>query len=302
MTPNRRLNKPAPKRWLALPAGALALALMSAPFSVTAAPVEGSGWSPTSSERLVKLPASYLKKAVEQDFAKSSLAASLSDTDSMVRLKVQTLEDLRDAIDRADGELKIELRHQFLAEKKEYLNLIASHQELRRKRADTRIRLFERLLGKLKRDRGQMTPQRVRLIAKQEQARNRFESSLAKVDTKLFRSSLTTESRYAREYARNIAAIERLVQAINGHPMNAQAMLDGTPVDKTDFIRQLIAEDEAELAILGQEQTVLGFMAKLISLDALALSEAVTGEDPAGSEQGEPDHALTSAVDYFITR
>ena len=291
---------PASTRWLALSAGIIAIGLMST--AALAAPGDGTGWTPVSSERLVKLPASYLKKAVEQDFAGSTLAASLSDTDSMVRLKVQTLEDLRDAIDRADGALRIELRHQFLGEKREYLKLIAAHQDLRRQRAKIKIRLYQRLLGKLERNRGRMTPRRVALIAKQEQAVRRFEASVAKVDTKLFRSSLTTESRYAREYAGNIGAIERLVQAINGHPMNAQARLDGTPVDKPGFIRHLLGEEEAELAILGQERTVLGFMAKLISLDALALSDAVTGIDPATLEPAGPDHALTTAVDYFVTR
>lgn len=296
------LTTPASTRWLALSAGLIVLALMSTAALAAAAPGDGTEWTPASSERLVKLPASYLKKAVEQDFARSGLAASLSDTDNMVRLKVQTLEDLRDAIDRADGALRIELRHQFLGEKRAYLKLIAAHQDLRRQRAKIKIRLYRRLLGKLERNRGRMTPRRVALIAKQEQAVLRFEASIAKVDTKLFRSSLTTESRYAREYARNIGAIERLVEAINFHPMNEQARLDGTPVDKPGFIRHLMGEEEAELAILGQEQTVLGFMAKLISLDALALSDAVTGDDPAAMEPAGPDHALTAAVDYFVTR
>ncbi len=278
----------------------LALAMLGAPAS--AAPSDAGMWMPTSSERLVKLPASYLKKAVEQDFARSSLAVQLGDTDAMVRLKIQTLEDLQGAIERADGELRIELRHQFLGQKQAYLKLIAEHQQLRRQRAKTKIRIYRKLLGKIRRNRGQMTPQRVALIEKQEQARRRFEGSIARVDTKLFKSSLTTESRYAREYAKNIAAIERLVESINAHPMNAQAELDGNPVDRADFIRQLIAEDEAELAILGQEQTVLGFMAKLVSLDALALSEAVTGDDPSADAGDAPEGALTSAVDYFVTR
>lgn len=283
-------------------AAILALALASAPAFAAPSDGDNGAWMPTSSERLIKLPAGYLKKAVEHDFARSSLAARLTDTDSQVRLKVQTLEDLQGAIERADDELKIELRHQFLAEKQAYLKLIAEHQEIRRQRAMTKIRTYRKLLGKLKAKRGRMTPQRVALIEKQQHALQRFEGSIAKVDTKLFTSSLTTESRYAREYAKNIAAIERLVEAINAHPMNAQAELDGTPVDKADFIRQLIAEDEAELAILGQERSVLGFMAKLVSLDALALSDVVTGEDLADGDSELPKGALTSAVDYFVTR
>jgi len=281
-------------------AGILALVLTAAPSF--AALSDDGVWTPTSSERLVKLPAGYLKKAVEQDFARSSLAAQLSDTDNMVRLKVQTLEDLQGAIERADGDLKIELRHQFLAEKQAYLKLVAENQKLRRQRAKTKIRIYENLLSKIKNEHGQMTPQRAALVEKQQQARQRFEGSIAKVDTKLFKSSLTSESRYAREYAKNIAAIERLVAAINAHPMNAQAELDGMPVEKADFVRQLVADEQAELSILDQEQTVLGFMAKLVSLDALALSEAVTGDDPAADVPDAPKGDLATAVDYFVTR
>ncbi len=289
-------------RFTAFITAAIVIAMLMPPAMAAVAPGEATAWTPASSERLVKLPASYLKKAVEQDFAKSSLAASLGATDNQVRLKVQTLQDLQGAIAQAEGELRIELSHQYLAEKREYLKLIANHQDLRKRRAKTKIRLYERILGKIKRKRGAMTPQRVALVQKQDAARLRFEASVAKVDTKLFRSALTTESRYAREYAKNVSAIERLVAAINSHPMSAQATLDGTPVSKEDLLRQLIAEDEAELAILDQERSVLGFMAKLVSLDALALTEAVIGEDPTVDQAEGADHELANVVEYFVTQ
>lgn len=289
-------------QFLALVTAAIVVGFLMPSAMAAVAPAEATAWTPASSERLVKLPASYLKKAVEQDFAKSSLAATLSDTDNQVRLKVQTLEDLRGAIDQAEGELRIELSHQFLAEKREYLKMIARHQKLRKRRAKTKIRLYERILGKIRRKRGSMTPQRVALVQKQDEARQRFEASVAKVDARLFRTSITTESRYAREYAKNVSAIERLMAAINSHPMGAQAELDGTPVSKEDLIRQLIAEDEAELAILEQERSVLGFMAKLVALDALALTEAVIGDDPTQDQADGANHALVNVVDYFVTQ
>ncbi|MEE8515452.1 MAG: hypothetical protein V3T02_02320, partial [Alphaproteobacteria bacterium] len=65
---------------------------------------------------------------------------------------------------------------------------------------------------------------------------------------------------------------------------------------------QLIAEDEAELAILEQEQSVLGFMAKLISLDALALTETVIGDDPTRDQANGTEHELVNVVDYFVTQ
>ena len=80
------------------------------------AAVDGESWNPVVSERLIKLPANYLKKAVDHDFAKSALASAISDNRELTRLKTMTLQDLQSAIEAAEGELRVELWHQFLAE------------------------------------------------------------------------------------------------------------------------------------------------------------------------------------------
>lgn len=263
---------------------------------------EDATWSPRASERLIKLPSNFLKKAIEQDYAKSSLAAAVRETEEKMTLKVKTLEDLRGAMEQAEGDLRVELRHQFLAEKRAYLGLVADHQSLRRKHARTKIRIFEKLLGKIKRDNSALTPQRAALIDKQNAARARFENTIAKVDAKLFRSSLITESKYAREYAKNVAAIEQLVQAVNAHPMNEQPKLDGAIVSREDFLRQLIGDNEATIAVLDQEQSILGYMAKLVALDAMALSETVNGDDIVGTEAQTAQTDVTNAVDFFVKR
>tara|TARA_Y100001936_G_scaffold246262_1_gene289878 strand:+ start:40777 stop:41631 length:855 start_codon:yes stop_codon:yes gene_type:complete len=276
--------------------------LLAAPAIAATTPDKGASWSPKSSERLVKLPSTYLKKAIDQDFSKSSLAAALTETSEEIRLKVKTLEDMRGAIERADGELRTELRHQYLAEKRAYLTLVASHQKMRERRAKTKIRVYQRLLRKMRRNKGAHTPQRVALIEKQSQARSRFEASAAKVDAKLFKSALLSESKYAREYARNVSAIEKLVEAINSHPMNEQAAVNGIAVSKEDFVRQLVGESEADLAVLDQERTVLGYMAKLVALDAMALTETLQA-DNAEYTEGEPDKKhVSEAVGFFLDR
>lgn len=273
-----------------------------APAAAARAVTDDATWAPRASEKLIKLPSNFLKKAIDRDYAKSSLAIALNETRDRMQLKVKTLEELREAVERAEGDLKIELRHQFLAEKRAYLDLVDEHQTLRRKHAATRIRIYEKLLGKIKREKGGLTPQRVSLIEKQTAAQNRFKASIAKVDTKLFRSSMASESKYAREYAKNVAAIEQLVQAINTHPMNEQPALDKAGITREDFVRQLISDNEATLSVLDQEQSVLGFMAKLVALDALALSESVTGGMPAGLETQAAEVGVTDAVDFFVTR
>ena len=129
-------------------AGILMVAMgLTGPGAARAAQDDGAGWSPASSERLIKLPASYLKKAVDRDYAKSGLAAAMQESESTVSLKHQTLQDLQEAMERADGDLKVDLRHRFLAEKRAYLELVANQQTLRRRRLDQRASDSKRALS-----------------------------------------------------------------------------------------------------------------------------------------------------------
>jgi len=108
-------------------------------------------WRPAPTERLVKLPGAYLKKAIERDFSESGLADAIGDRDARIALKAKTLADLRDAVNEAEGEVRTELRHQFLAEKREYVKLLGERQELQRKQLRTKIRVYERILRGLER-------------------------------------------------------------------------------------------------------------------------------------------------------
>ncbi len=256
-------------------------------------------WQPQATERLVRLPADYLKKAVDRDFANSELAAALSDADSDVRLKGQTLSDVRNAVEQAEGEVKTELRHQFLVEKREYINRMGERLDLQRKHMETRKRFYRKLLKKVSLDRGKPTPKQQALIEQQKAARARFENTVSEIDLKLFSSPEMQESRYAKDYAKNMAAIERLVVAIKQHPMNAEQVVDGEALSRPELLHQLIADADARMGVLDQEATVLGYMAKLVALDALALSEEI--EDTELVDSDIPETAdVTSAVDFFI--
>ena len=286
-----------PGRALAL--GAL-LTLATAAPALARADHQAPTWNPVASERLIKLPGSYLKKAVENDFRGSGLAASLRDTESLIGLKAETLADLKGAIDQADGELKIELQHQFLAEKRAYLELVGRQQDSRRRQMNTRLRLYDKLLGKLNRRDAAMTPARQALIEKQVAAKQRLERSVSKVDMTMFSRPMTGQSKYSQEYAENVVAIERLVQSIGVHPLNGDSQIDGRPVTKQEYLYRLAAETEAELQIIDQEETILGYMAKLIALDALALTEALS-DTAFDADDESREVGLTAAVDFFIS-
>ncbi|MBE0529638.1 MAG: hypothetical protein IH626_02355 [Rhodospirillales bacterium] len=279
---------------------AFGIGLLAVLFWATGAFAGTPAWQPDASERLVKLPSSYLKKAIDRDFAGSELASALNDTNTRIKLKGQTLSDLQAAIDKADGEVKTELRHQFLAEKQEFVKLMGEQQGMRRKQVETQIKLYDRLLAKLDRREAGKSTATAELIKHQEVAHQRFADSVASVDMALFDSSTTGESRYAREYSKNMAAIESLVQAIREHPMAAQTEIDGKAMSKQDYLRQLMAENQADLAILDQEETILGYMAKLVALDAMSLSEDVAGADGETDDDGQV--SLSSSVDFFISK
>jgi hypothetical protein len=281
----------------------VALALAGAILAAPAIAESPATWSPSASEQLIKLPGDYLKKEVDNDFARSRLAAALTGLDKNIALRQQTLADLQSAIARADGELRTELQHQFLEEKRNYIDMMKEHQDLRARRANTKVRLYERLLSKLNQSQRAVTPQQAELLTKQNSARERFEASAAKIDTKLLASSVTAESKYAREYARNLSAIESLVQAVRSHPMNQTPQIAGVPVSRGEYLRQLVAENQAEIAVVDQERAILGYMAKLVSLDALALSEGI--DAPAETEIANAEDretGVTGAVEFFVSR
>lgn len=259
----------------------------------------GPRWQPAASEKLIKLPATHLKKSLDHDFARSPLAAAIRDGEENLTLKAQTLADLQTAIASADGELVVELRHQFLVEKRAYVELMKQNTDLQRRHLTTRQRTLEKLLGRLQREDGEMTPARAQLVALQGQARERFEANVTKVDLAVMSAPAAPESRYAREYAANLTAIEQLMHAIQRHPMSQQPNGTATAMSKQDFVRQMLADAEAGLALLDQEQTILGYMAKLVALDAMNLSDQMIDADLADSAVPQPSGAV-QAVKFFV--
>ncbi len=281
-------------------AATIALAALAAPAGALAkASAADPSWRPEVSERLVKLPATYLKKSLDRDFAKSDLGLAIQSLDDEIGFKSRTLADLQGAIGQAGGEVRVELRHQFLAEKRAYLELVSRKHALRRKHVEAKKKVLEGLLRRLARDGTAMTPARRELIETQVAARQRFEATVSAVDIKLLATSAAPDSRYSREYGKNLTAMETLIRAIDDHPMNAQPVIDGQAVTKDDYIRQLVADTDAEIALIQQEETILGYMAKLIALDATTLSEQVSDAERIDSDVTETT-GLTSVVDFFV--
>ena len=256
-----------------------------------------SNWASTSSERLVKLPPNYMKKSVDRDFEKSGLAAALYRNQDSIRLKIDTLRDIQSSVTQTDDqELKTELKHQYLAEKQAYLELVAKDQKFRRKRTETKLKLYENLLRQLNHKKSALSPQKAKLLEQQVKAKKRFNATIYEADKKLFQSGVMEESKYSRDYAKNANAIHRLVQAIKNHPSSELVGPHRDGQSKSDFIRHLIHGLEANLAILDQENQILGYMAKVVSLDARALAESLPEIQATRKDANKPLEAL----EFFI--
>jgi hypothetical protein len=194
-----------------------------------------------------------------------------------------------------------DLRHQFLAEKRAYLNMMSDRNELRRKHLLTKRRLFDDMLERLSREEGAMTPQKEELIELQQAAVERFESSLSKVDQRLFETPDLEESKYSRQYSKNRSAIEQLVAQIDNHRMNETPLSDnGVALSREEHVRRMVADVQTELAVLEQEETILGYMAKLVALDAMALAEEGLDEELIDSDIAQSSLTPADNVSFFL--
>ena len=173
-------------------------------------------------------------------------------------------------------------------------------QQLKRRRAKTQKRVLDHLLSRLQRENRGMSPARVELVERQQAARQRFQSTLHNVDLKILESVTVQETRYAREYAKNLAAIHQLVAAIEDHPMNQQ-IVDQSGLSRRDQIRAMIADAEAELALVSQEEQALGYMAKLVALDAAALAEQIEITTTVAEVDTNEATTVESAIQFFVT-
>lgn len=282
---------------------ALGALLLTAPQTGRAEPAE---WAPVASERLVRLPAAFLERAIDRDFDGSSLAEALRRKAEAIAGTASSLAERQAEAESAQGPDRDEARHRFLVAKQDYVTLMGARQDLDRRRVETRLALYRRLLSRIERAGDPAAaPDGAALAERRAAAMERFAGSVEAVDMKLFASATVEESRYAREYARHAAAIDDLVRAIAAHPMNAAPQVEGRAVGKAEYLHHLVAAAEADLALLDQKDLVLAYMAKLVALDAMALADEVDAravEERSGGAAGAGRVGLrdvTAAVGFF---
>jgi len=243
-----------------------------------------AGWQPQISEKVLVLPQKQLERAIQRDFAASPLASDMMDIDQQIASEVTNIQSLNESLHFYEGDAAIEARHQTLAAKRAYIGLMGEQIGLKRAKLKTKLRLYQHLTRTAKRNANNLEDQRemtAAIDAAQERA-GKVESTLRE---ELFYSSNLPESKFGEDYAANRQAIEALRNAIANHPLNQVDAGIDAPANKIEELQRLAMNVEAQLAILDMEDEVLGHMAKLLSLDAMAFAEEVA--ERAYLENGE---------------
>ena len=278
---------------------------MLAATSLTSLPVLASetGWTPTISEKILILPPKHLETAIEQDFDRSPLASELGSIEQTINSQISFLSQLQSDLALYEGQQQLEARHQLISGKRDYIQLMGEQIQLKKKRLEVKLGIYDRLLRKSKQSSFENSQS-----AQFDELHSAVADRAAEVDSSLrddlFTSTMMPETKFAQAYAENQSAISQLVEAIESHPSNRIGQsLDGEPVSREEELRLSMQDIESELAILSMEEDVLGHMAKLVSLDAQAFADDLN-EFQYGANGFEPKTYDSPAnnIQLFINR
>ena len=103
------------------------------------------GWQPQISEKVLVLPQKQLERAIQRDFAASPLANDMMNVDQQIASEVTNIHSLSENQHLYEGEAAIEVKHQVLAAKRAYIGLMGEQIGMKRKKLQTKLRLYRHL-------------------------------------------------------------------------------------------------------------------------------------------------------------
>ncbi|PCJ34852.1 MAG: hypothetical protein COA99_14255 [Moraxellaceae bacterium] len=281
---------------------------------------DGMDWQPGASEKLIRMPAKYIDATIERNFQQSSLASGIRALDAQIQLEVVRMKEAHQAVEALDGdtgERSVDARHQFLTAKSNYLGLLHEKHQLAERTLNKKAKLYQRVLDKLQHEKEKASdPVTIDLVAKQQAARARLNKTVGQVDELLSsrmsgktssvddnnnKPSSFKPSKYQREYSENLAKVQKLKQAIQKHAANENPMPAGMSLNREQYVRYLLTGVDGDLALLDQERLMLGYMAKLVALDAQALEHEITYNAPdQEAKKIKQQIRLANTADLFM--
>ena len=239
--------------------------------SQTALSQNGSHWQPQLSEKILMLPPKHLNEVIETDFGKSGLANHMTNIESEISEQVSMINELASNIDNYENAELIEARHQVIVGKKNYIELLGEQNLLKQQRIKTKLNLLANLENAVTRN-FHKTENQSEISELQNELKSRSSEVAAKLTQEISLETLQDESKFSKAFNKKMTAISALKDAIASHRMQSQSGIDAN-LSKAEIIREMKLNTEAELALVDIENELLGHMAHLLSLDAMALAE-----------------------------
>jgi hypothetical protein len=274
--------------------------MMTAMFAATALANE-QRWQPVSAESLIELPANLIEKRIQQDFNMSPMASQLLALEQSIAQQSSQIKAVQSLLSEASDSDMIDEKVSLVQLKSNFLDDMQLGHQLRQNTLNQKIEVYQNVLEKMYQASTRLHDQsRFELKQQQEAARQRMEKVMAQVDQTISAQGYNNQSPYADEFAKNLAKIEQLKQAIGAHQASMAATVDGIEVTSEEYMRQLLIQASSEQSLLDQEGLMLSYMSKLVALDAQSLEYVISEQQSDADVLAQPMTTPASSIDLFL--
>jgi methylphosphotriester-DNA--protein-cysteine methyltransferase len=258
-------------------------------------------WQPVSAESLMELPANLIEKRIQQDFNMSPMASELLGLEQAIGEQSSQIKAVQELVSDAPANEMIDEKVSLVQLKSNFLDDMQLGHKLRQDALNQKIDVYQDVLEKMyQASNRQQNEAKFVLKQQQEAARQRMEKVMAQVDETISAQGYTSQSPYADEFAKNLAKIEQLKEAISNHQASMAAKVDGIEVSTEEYIRQLLIQASSEQSLLDQEGLMLSYMSKLVALDAQSLEYAISDQQAGDDVLAQPMTTPAKSVDLFL--
>lgn len=257
-------------------------------------------WQPQIVEKMYILPPKQLDRVLNNDFRNSSLYLNLKTADDKIKSRYSKIDQLNKSIPQFKGDEQIELKHQVIVEKKEYITDMSERLKIKREHLLTKKRFFEKIKRKTLFQKGnQNFEAKSKFQASREKALQRSKKLDKKISNLLIGNNLSNNSKYFSEYQKTMLAMQKLETKIKSHPKFQENDLLLNSENKLESLNVFIDKLESELSVLALKEQVLTKMAKLVSLDAMELADSLQINISQGNEFKDVNDP-TDSINLFL--
>ena len=257
-------------------------------------------WQPQIVEKMYILPPKQLDRVLNNDFRNSSLYLNLKTADDKIKSRYSKIDQLNKSIPQFKGDEQIELKHQVIVEKKEYITDMSERLKIKREHLLTKKRFFEKIKRKTLFQKGnQNFKAQSKFQASREKALQRSKKLDKKISNLLIGNNMSNNSKYFSEYQKTMLAMQQLETKIKSHPKFQENDLLLNSENKLESLNVFIDKLESELSVLALKEQVLTKMAKLVSLDAMELADSLQINISPGNEFKDVNDP-TDSINLFL--